>query len=209
MQVEVKDKTGKTVETLTLDKGVFEVAPNDSLLAQYVHVYQSNQRQGTSKTKNRGEVSGSGVKPWRQKGTGRARHGSKRSPLWRTGGVTHGPTPKSWSITLPKKVRRLALKIAISQKAKDKNITVLDQLELKTPKTAELEKILATLNAETRKTLFVLDKIDQNVIKSAANIDWVKTAQVSNLSAYDLLLAKKVIFLRAAVESLQQKYADK
>lgn len=208
MKVKVLDTKGNTVEEITLKKEVFGVEPNLEILGQYLRVFRANLRQGTSSTKTRGDVSGGGIKPWRQKGTGRARVGSSRVPLWRHGGISHGPQPKDWSLRFPKKMKRLAIISALSSVAADKKITVLDKISMKTPDTKAMTDILKKLDV-AGKILIVLNTPESNTIKSAKNIKGVKTTVTTNLNAYELLNAKNVVFLKDAVESLEKKYASK
>lgn len=208
MKVKVLDTKGNTVEEITLKKEVFGVEPNLEILGQYLRVFRANLRQGTSSTKTRGDVSGGGIKPWRQKGTGRARVGSSRVPLWRHGGISHGPQPKDWSLRFPKKMKRLAIISALSSVAADKKITVLDKISMKTPDTKAMTDILKKLDV-AGKILIVLNTPESNTIKSAKNIKGVKTTVTTNLNAYELLNAKNVVFIKDAVESLEKKYASK
>lgn len=209
MQISILDTKGKILKKMTLDKSVFGVIPNPIVMAQYERVFNANQRQGTSSTKTRGEVSGGGKKPWRQKGTGRARHGSSRSPIWRHGGITFGPKPKSWNLNLPKKVKRLAILSSLSKKVLDKNLIIIDDIKLKTPNTKKLTEILKNIKADSRRLLIVLDTNDMVIRKSASNIDGVKTALWENLNAHEVLLAHKVVMLKGAAQKLQGKYASK
>lgn len=209
MKVDVLDKKGKPVEKIELNKSVFGVKPRKALLAQYVRVYSHNQRQGTSKVKTRAEVSGGGRKPWRQKGSGRARHGSTRSPIWRTGGITHGPQPKSWNLNISKKMKQAAIRSALTLKASGKAIKVLKDVDMKSPKTSELKDIMKKIKSVERNTLLVLDKNDINVRKSASNISWLSTALVANLNAFELLRAKELILTKDAVKFLEDKYGGK
>lgn len=206
MKLDLLDKNGKVLEALEVSDVLFGVTPNETLLTQYVRVYQINQRQGTSKTKTRGDVSGGGKKPWKQKGLGRARHGSTRSPLWRHGGITHGPQPRLWSKTLTKKMRKLALASALSIKVKKSDLFVINDLAFKKPNTKELLKALNATNSYARRTLLVLDTNDMVIRKSAENIAGVTTALVSNLNTYEVMLANKVVFMKDAVKSLEARY---
>jgi large subunit ribosomal protein L4 len=208
MKVKVLDTKGNTVEEITLKKEVFGIEPNLEILGQYLRVFKANLRQGTSSTKTRGDVSGGGIKPWRQKGTGRARVGSSRVPLWRHGGISHGPQPHDWSLRFPKKMKRLAIISALSSIAADKKITVLDKISMKTPDTKAMAEILKKIDV-AGKILIVLNNPESNTIKSAKNIKGVKTTVTTNLNAYELLNAKNVVFLKDAVESLEKKYASK
>lgn len=204
-KVEVLDQKGKKIEDYTLSKEIFGIEPNQSVLLQYIHVYRSNQRQGTSKVKTRSEVSGGGRKPWRQKGTGRARVGSIRSPIWRHGGITHGPIPKDWTKKISKNLKRLALKSALSAKASKNKIFVLDNLSIKDPSTKEVAKVLNNFKFEGSQ-LVVLGSLDRNLIKSANNIPGVTTVQGNSLSAYDVLVNKNILFLKDGLKLLEETY---
>jgi large subunit ribosomal protein L4 len=205
MIVNVVDTKGKKVEELTLSDEVFGVELNKEVLAQYLRVFHNNQRQGTSSTKTRGDVSGGGIKPWRQKGTGRARVGSSRVPVWRHGGIAHGPQPRDWSLSLPKKIKRLAIVSALSEAARKNKMTVLSSLEFDTPKTKEMSETLKNLGLNGR-ILLVLNEADQKIIKSARNIKDVETTIAGTLNAYDLMRARNIIFLKDAVLNIENKY---
>lgn len=205
MNINVVDTKGKKVEELTLSDAVFGIEPNEEAVSQYLRVYRANQRQGTSSTKTRGEVSGGGIKPWRQKGTGRARVGSSRVPLWRHGGVSHGPKPRVWSLSLPARIRRLAIVSALSAAAKGNKMTVLDSLKFVAPKTKDMHETFKNLGVKGR-TLLVLNEADQNIIKSARNIKDVETTISGTLNAYDLIRARNIVFLKDAVLSIEDKY---
>ncbi len=205
MKVQVLDKKGNKVEEITLKKEVFGIEPNLEVIKQYIRVYRANQRQGTSSTKSRGEVSGGGTKPWRQKGTGRARVGSSRNPLWRHGGVAHGPQPKDWTLTLPKKIKQMAMKSALSILAKENRMTVLDSIDMEMPKTKEILNILENLKLNG-KTLIVINGSNPNAVKSARNIKGIKTTEAGTLNAYDILEARNVLFVKDAVKTVQEKY---
>ena len=206
MKIDVYNQEGEKLKTqIELNDQIFGIAPNVDLMAQYVRVYRSNQRQGTVKTKTRGEVSGGGRKPWRQKGTGRARHGSIRSPIWVGGGTVHGPQPKDWSLQMPKKMKRKALFSALSQKAGQEGILVLSKLELKGIKTSDLAKILSKLPVKD-KALIALEGMNENVILSARNLSGVKTIQVKDLNAYEVLDTKTAIFSKEALKVLEETF---
>jgi len=207
MKIDVLNIKGEKVEQITLNDEIFGITPNEDVLAQYLRVYMHNQRQGTASAKDRGEVSGGGKKPWKQKGTGRARVGSTRSPLWRHGGVTHGPKPKSWNLDLPKKVRRLATLSALSSKFATNTAIVLDTLSFDTPKTKAMVEVMNNIKAV--KPLVVLNKSDVNTLKSGANIKNLKITQASVLNAYDVLNAKTLVFVKDAILDLQAKYLGK
>ena len=206
MKIDVYNQKGEKLKTkIDLNDQIFGVVPNEDLMAQYVRVYQANQRQGTVKTKTRGEVRGGGRKPWRQKGTGRARHGSIRSPIWVGGGTAHGPQPKEWSLKMPKKMRRKALFSALSQQLKEEGVLVLNKMELRGIKTRDLEGILNKLPVKD-KILIALDKMEEKIILSARNLPRVKTIQVKDLNAYEVLEAKTVLFPKRALEVLEETF---
>lgn len=208
MKLDVFDKNGKKVSTVDVAENVFGVTPNENLMAQYIRIFLANQRQGTSSTKTRDERRGGGRKPWRQKGTGRARHGSIRSPIWRKGGVTHGPKPKSWNLNLPKRMKRAAIVSALSDKQVQNQIKILDKLEMKAPKTKTVADVFEKLNV-SGKSLVVLNHTDETLRKSARNIKNVTVVSAQNLNAYDLLRAKNVVFLENSIKLVNDKYASK
>jgi len=208
MKVDVLGKNGKKVEQIELSDEVFNVVPNEPLLMQYLRVFSFNKRQGTSSTKDKSEVSGGGKKPWRQKGTGRARVGSSRNPLWRHGGIAHGPNPQDWALKMSKKMRRNAIISALSAKFRQDNAILLDGLEMKSPKTKDIQKIMEDLKL-SGKSLFVTKEADPAVVKSASNIKNIKVANAKNLNAHELLVAKKVVFVKDAALALQEKYGNK
>src|SRR5829696_6984016 len=173
--VDVKNAHGETVGTLDLDERVFGIEPNRAVLHQAVVTQLANQRRGTHDTKTRGEVRGGGKKPWRQKGTGRARQGSTRAPHWRSGGVVFGPHPRSYHKDLPRKMRRLALRSALSAKVQDGELLVIDSMSLAAPKTKEMQAVLAQLGAEGS-ALIVLAGLDPLAKRAASNLPKVRTA---------------------------------
>ena len=203
--IKVVDMSGKEVSTLTLSDKVFGAEVNGAVLHTAVKAYLANQRQGTQSTLTRTEVSGGGKKPWKQKGTGRARQGSTRSPQWTHGGVALGPKPRSYRFVLNKKVRRLAIKSAFSSKVASGDMLVLDSLSMEEIKTKTVATLLKALEAD-RKVLLVLPEKDETVIKSARNIPGVKTALVNTLNAYDILNADKFIVVKDAVAKLEEVY---
>jgi len=206
MKVDVYTQTGEKLKTkVELNDQIFGVEPNADLLAQYVRVYRANQRQGTVKTKTRGEVRGGGRKPWAQKHTGRARQGSIRSPLWRGGGTTHGPQPKDWSLTMPKKMRRGALFSALSLKLKEEGLLVLNKIDLKGIKTKELKKILEKLPVKD-KILIALDKVDEKIILSARNLPGVKTISARDLNGYEVLETKTLLLPKSSLKVLEEVF---
>ena len=205
--IDVYNIKGEVVGKTELPKGVFEGTVNEVLLHQAVVNYLANRRRGTAKTKTRAEVSGSGVKPWRQKGTGRARAGSNNSPLWRRGGTVFGPKPRDYSYSLPKKARRLALVSALTSKLKDDRVTVLDKLELDRIKTKDMVTILRALKADN-KSLLVLTDPDDKVRKSSRNIDNFHLKAPLNLNTYDVLSHEKFIITKEALSQLKGRLLE-
>lgn len=202
MEIDIYNTTGKKIEKLDLDESVFGAEPNDKLLSQYIRVYQHNQRQGNASTKDRSEVSGGGRKPWRQKGTGRARHGSIRSPIWTGGGVAHGPKPKSWRLEFPKKMRRAALVSALSEKFLRNRIKIIDAFDIKAPQTKKLTGILEKLKARG-KVLLVTEGKDENVLRSANNIRSLSVSMSGNLNAHEVLYCDNIFLSKGAVLKIQ------
>jgi large subunit ribosomal protein L4 len=204
--VKVYNMSGQPVSDLELNDAVFGIEPNETVMHAAVVNYLANQRQGTQSTLTRTEVSGGGKKPWRQKGTGHARQGSTRSPQWRHGGVALGPKPRSYSYSLNKKVKRLALLSALSSKVIDNDIIVLDAVKTDEFKTKTIVNMLKALSVDG-KALIVLDSADKKVIKSAANIPGVKTTQYNTLNVYDILNYNKFIVVKDAVAKIEEVYA--
>ncbi len=205
-KVSVYDITGKQVSETELNDEIFGITPNEAVMHAMVVNYLANQRQGTQSTLTRTEVSGGGRKPWRQKGTGHARQGSTRAPQWVHGGIALGPKPRDYRYSLNKKVRRLAMKSALSTKVIDNNIIVLDALTLDSYKTKTVVDMLKALGVEG-KALIVTAEADTKVIKSAANIPGVKTAAVNTLNVYDILNYDKFIVVKNAVGKIEEVYA--
>lgn len=199
------DMVGNFIKELELSESVFGLKPNKVVMHMAVVNYLANQRQGTQSTLTRSEVRGGGRKPWRQKGTGHARQGSIRSPQWTHGGVALGPKPRDYSYSLNKKVRRLALKSALSSKVLDNNLIVLDQLSLNEYKTKSMIEMLSKLNV-TGKTLIVMPESNNIVMKSADNIKGVKTTLVTTLNVYDILHYDNMIIVKDAVDKLENVY---
>ncbi len=202
----VVNMEGKEVSKIDLAESVFGIEPNAAVMHQMVVNYLANQRQGTQSALTRAEVSGGGKKPWRQKGTGRARQGSTRSPQWTHGGVVFAPKPRSYRFTVNKKVKRLAMKSALSSKAAAQEIVILDQIKLEEYKTRVIVDMLKAIDV-TKKALIVLPEVDGKVIKSANNIQGVKTAQVNELNVYDILNADKLVIVKDAVSKIEEVYA--
>ena len=205
-RVTVFDMTGKSVGEMTLSDAIFGIEPNTSVMHAAVVNYLANQRQGTQSTLTRSEVSGGGRKPWKQKGTGRARQGSTRAPQWTHGGIALGPKPRDYSYELPKKVKRLALKSAFSTKVADNDLIVVDNIAVEGFKTKAVVEMLSKLGAD-KKALIVMPELDQKLIKSAANIPGVKTALVNTINVYDILNYDKFIVAKGALEKIEEVYA--
>ena len=205
-QVTVFDMTGKSVGEMTLSDAIFGIEPNTSVMHAAVVNYLANQRQGTQSTLTRSEVSGGGRKPWKQKGTGRARQGSTRAPQWTHGGIALGPKPRDYSYELPKKVKRLALKSAFSTKVADNDLIVVDNIAVEGFKTKAVVEMLSKLGAD-KKALIVMPELDQKLIKSAANIPGVKTALVNTINVYDILNYDKFIVAKGVLEKIEEVYA--
>lgn len=197
---------GKPVSEIELSDAIFGIEPNKSVMHAAVVNYLANQRQGTQSTLTRTEVRGGGRKPWKQKGTGHARQGSIRAPQWRHGGIALGPKPRDYSYSLNKKVKRLALKSALSSKVLEENLIVLDSLKLDAYKTKSVVNMLNALGVE-KKALIVMASSDEKVIKSANNIPGVKTALTNTLNVYDILNYDKFIVVKDAVAKLEEVYA--
>ena len=204
--VSVVNMAGEKVSELTLKDEIFAIEPNTSAMHIAVVNYLANQRQGTQSTLTRSEVSGGGKKPWRQKGTGRARQGSTRAPQWYHGGIALGPKPRSYSFTINKKVRRLAMKSAFSAKLADNEIIVLDSLELAEIKTKEIAKMLSAVGA-AKKALIVLPEKNDIIYRSARNIAGTKVTLVNTLNVYDLLNCDSLIILKDAAAKIEEVYA--
>ena len=205
MNVSVYNIEGKEVGTIELCDAVFGVEVNEHLVHMAVVAQLANNRQGTQKAKTRSEVSGGGRKPWRQKGTGHARQGSTRAPQWTGGGVVFAPVPREYTFKINKKEKRAALKSALTSKVADQKLIVVDELKFEEIKTKKMVAVLNNLQAP--KALVVLDSVDEKVIKSAANLQGVKTAQVNTINVYDVLKYGKVVATKAAVEKIEEVYA--
>ena len=186
LKVALYKQDGSQAGDIELNEAVFGIEPNKTVLSEAILLQRASLRQGTHAVKNRSEVRGGGRKPWKQKGTGRARQGSIRSPQWVGGGVVFGPTPRSYSYTMPKKVRRLALKSAYSSKVQNEEVLVLDSLSFEAPKTKDFVQMLNALNAD-KKTLVVIAEENENVISSASNLQSVKVLPVNQVSVLDLI----------------------
>lgn len=199
------NKQGQKVGDVQLADNIFAAEINEHALHQVVVAQLANKRQGTQSAKTRAEVSGGGIKPWRQKGTGRARQGSTRSPQWIHGGIVFAPKPRSYRVSIPKSMRRVAMKSALSAKVKDNSMIVLENLELDAPKTKEMVAMLKAF--EAKKTLIVTAESNENVYKSARNIEGVAVIPVNNLNVYDILKYEKFIITKDAVSKVEEVYA--
>ncbi|HBG4973522.1 TPA: 50S ribosomal protein L4 [Clostridioides difficile] len=205
-KLNVLNVSGQNVGEIELSDSIFGVEVNGHVLYEVVKNQLANKRQGTQSAKTRAEVRGGGRKPWKQKGTGRARQGSTRSVQWVGGGVAFAPKPRSYKYTLPKKVRRLAMKSALSSKVQNSEVIVLDALNMDAPKTKEFAQILNNINASKKALVVIADKND-NVIKSARNIEGVQTALVNTMNVYDILKYDSFIITTDAVKKVEEVYA--
>ena len=202
-KIDVYDIKGKKVSDVELAESVFGIEPNETIVHSVLVNYLANQRQGTQSTKTRAEVRGGGRKPWRQKGTGRARQGSIRAPQWVKGGIALGPKPRSYKYTVNKKERRLAIKSLLSSKVLEKELTVVDKLEISEIKTKTMVKALADLKVEG-KTLIILPENNKNVLMSARNIEGVKTIVLNNINVFDLLKYNNLVLPLETVKKLEE-----
>ncbi|MGB9877086.1 MAG: 50S ribosomal protein L4 [bacterium] len=203
------NQSGEVVGEMQLREEVFGVEPNHTLMHQAVLSYLANQRQGTHSTKTRGEVRGGGRKPWRQKGTGRARQGSIRAPQWVGGGTVFGPHPRDYSFYLSKKERRSALRSALSAKLADGEIKVVDELNIDEPKTKKMEAVLRSLGLEGKRTLIVTEKINPLIILSARNIPYVAgVVEAKDLNTYDVLSVENLLMTKEAVKVIEERLKE-
>jgi large subunit ribosomal protein L4 len=206
-QVKVQAMDGTMQGECELPPSVFGIEPNPSAVHQTIVAYLANQRRGTASTKGRSDVAGSAHKPWRQKGTGRARAGTRTSPLWIGGGTTFGPKPRDHSVSIPQKVRRLALKSVLSDKATAGKIHCLDQLTFEEPKTRRLQEILTMLGIGQEKTLIVISDPNMNLYKSSSNMPLVNVRRAREICAYDVLNADVLVFTRDALDAIEEVFA--
>lgn len=209
METKLINRNGEEVGKVNLNDKVFNQEIKTPLIWENVTVILRNQRSGLAKTKNRAEVRGGGRKPWRQKGTGRARHGSIRSPIWRKGGVVFGPKPRDYSTQFPKKKKLLALISTLSEKARDNRIVVIDQIALETPKTKVLVELLKKTNLAGNKTLIGLEEMNQNLKLAGKNIPGLHLKRVEDINCYDVLAANYVMFTKKGLEKLEQRCTTK
>ena len=202
-KVTVLNQAGTSVGDIELNEAIFGIEPNESVLFEALVQQRASLRQGNHKVKSRGQVAGGGRKPWRQKGTGRARQGSIRSPQWRGGGIVFGPTPRSYSYKLPKKVRRLALLSALSTKVREEDVIILEGLTFESPKTKEFIKVLAGLSID-RKALIVTADLDETVALSARNIPGISVVTATGINVLDLIGHDKLVMTKAAVQKIEE-----
>ena len=205
-KVDVYNMQGKKVSDVELSEAVFGIEPNENVVHSALVNYLANQRQGTQSTKTRAEVRGGGRKPWRQKGTGRARQGSIRAPQWIKGGIALGPKPRSYSYRINKKEKQLAIKSLLSAKVLDNELTVVDKLEVKDAKTKVMAKALADLKVEGKALIILADK-NENVLRSSRNIEGVKTIELNTINVFDLLNCNKLVLPLDTVKKLEEVYA--
>lgn len=200
-------ETGEVKREIEVGSGIFDAPLHKAVVHQAVVAYLANARQGTACTKTRGEVSGGGRKPWRQKGTGRARHGSIRSPVWVGGGVVFGPKPRDYDQKLPKKMKRLALRAALTSKFKEGNIIVVEDLKMEAPpKTKKMLSLLSRLGIKDEKTLIVIHRSDEVLYKSARNLQGVSVSHVDSINTYDVLLHDKLVLTEPALRHIEEVY---
>jgi len=205
-KIDVYNVEGKKVSDIELNDNIFGIKPNEKIVHIALVNYMANQRQGTANTKTRAEVAGGGRKPWKQKGTGRARQGSIRAPQWIKGGIALGPKPRNYSYKINKKERQLAIRSVLSSKVLENNLVVVDKIDFKEIKTKNMVKTLENLKVEG-KTLIVLPEKNENVQKSARNIEGVKTSLTNTINVYDLLKYNKLILTVDSVKNLEEVYA--
>ncbi|MDL2225157.1 50S ribosomal protein L4 [Eubacteriales bacterium OttesenSCG-928-M02] len=205
-KVPIVKMDGKKAGEMELSDAIFGITPNQHAIHQVITAQLANRRQGTQSTLTRAEVRGGGIKPWRQKGTGRARHGSIRNPQWRSGGVVFAPKPRSYRQSVNKKVRRLAMFSVLSQKVMDGELIILDSIGFDAPKTKEMAKVLTAIKAD-EKTLLVLSDPNENVELSARNIPYVKTTLTGTLNVYDILNARRMVMTKDAAEKVVEVYS--
>ncbi len=205
MDISIHNLSGEIVSKVRLSDSVFKIKPNDDVIFRAVMSENTNSRQGTSSTKTRSEVSGGGKKPWKQKGRGAARAGTIRSPLWKGGGITHGPKPKNYKYDLPKKMKQLARRSVLSQRIKDKQIIVVDELKFDTPKTKNFLNLMISLGINDKKVAFFPEKNIDVVFKSARNLPNVTIVVSKNASTYDLLDAEVLLFDKEGIKALNKQ----
>lgn len=205
-KIEVLNINGEAASKIELNENIWGITPNDAVLYDALRLARNNQRQGTANTKTRSEVSGGGKKPWRQKGTGRARQGSTRAPHWPGGGIVFGPHPRSYAIKMNRKERRLALKSALAYKALESNLIVVDSFNIETSKTKDAKATLANFKTG-KKVLIVVDELNDNLILSTRNLNNVLLLTVNEINTYDVVLADTMIITENALKQLEEVLA--
>ncbi len=203
--VDVINQKGEKVNSIELDDTVFNAEVRDTLVQRVVVWQLAKRRSGTASTKTRGEISGGGKKPWRQKGTGRARAGTNRSPIWTGGGTIFGPKPRSYAFSLPKKMRKAALRSVLTAKLKDDQLTVIDKIELDAPKTKLFAEVTKAIGLEAEKVLFVTAEKDETLLRSSRNLYRVMVLPIEGLNVYDLLRFDRLVVLEAAVPRIHER----
>jgi large subunit ribosomal protein L4 len=203
--VDVINQKGEKVNSIELDDTVFNAEIRDTLVQRVIVWQLAKRRSGSASTKTRGEISGGGKKPWRQKGTGRARAGTNRSPIWVGGGTIFGPKPRSYAFSLPKKMRKAALRSVLTAKLKDDQLTVIDKIELDAPKTKVFVDIMKTMGLEAKKILFVTAEKDETLLRSSRNLYQVLVLPIEGLNVYDLLRFDRLVVLEAAVPRIHER----
>lgn len=215
LKIQVYDTQGKTTEEIVLDPEVFDGRVNTAVIYQVVNAYRANQRRGLAATKTRGEVSGGGIKPWRQKGTGRARVGSSRNPLWRKGGVVFGPHPRDFSVRIPAKIKTLALRSSLNAKAQEKNLVVVNDLKLDTPKSKLAGAIITRLNAfaaaapRRLNVLVIIEKPDENIRLAFRNLKNVRVNFAKDVHCYDVLSSRTLVVTKHSLHELVDRLKKK
>ncbi len=202
-KIDILNLKGEKVSDITLNKNLWEIEPNDAVLYDALRLARNSVRQGTHDTKTRSEVSGGGKKPWRQKGTGRARQGSTRAPHWPGGGVVFGPHPRSYSFKMNKKERRLALKSALAYKLKDKELIVIDDFKIESNKTKDMSAIMKNLKAD-KNILIVVNELDENMILATRNLTNILLLQADEINTYDVVAADKMIITKDAIKAIEE-----
>lgn len=204
----MKGVDGETKGEIELPRGLFGIKPSQHAMYEACKAYLASQRRGTASTKTRSEVRGGGRKPWRQKGTGRARHGSTRSPIWVGGGVAFGPKPRDYSYRIPKKMKRLALKSALSSKAGEAKLHIVEDFSFSEPKTKNMENILNVLGLKGKKTLLLLPSADENLLKSSRNLPYLTVKRAKDINCYEILNSEYLLVAVSALAQLKEVWGE-
>lgn len=207
MQTKLLDSNGKESGTVELSEKIFNRKINKTLLWEAVNALRDNDRQGHASTKTRAEVRGGGKKPWRQKGIGWARHGSIRSPIWKGGGVSHGPKPRDYSSSIPKKKKLGALLVSLSVKAQENRILVIDDIALDAPKTKNFARLLKEMKVEKNRTLVAVDEVNRNILLASRNVPHVELKKANDINCYDVLRAEYLLITKKGLDKLEQRCA--